>query len=263
MLKVCCIITGASQGFGRCIAELLVQNGKLSPKPVDHLRMILCARSVNGLEETREIALSKKDICDVVLDVVPVDLSQPAEVKKMTAELFSGLSQSYNKVYFFNNAGTLGNIKNEIFDFKLKDIEEAFNINVMFSIFFIAGFCKHFSDCENTSIFVVQTSSLAAIQPLKFLSLYCSSKAAMDMFLKTLSLDYPSIRTLNYAPGPMDTAMGKKIMNDSRDEETKKSFENLFKTGNIVDPLVSANKMITLLREDKYESGAHIDYYDC
>ena len=263
MSKICCIITGASQGFGRCIAELLVQDGKLSPKPVDHLRMILCARSVNGLEETREIALSKKEICDVVVDVVPVDLSQRAEAKKIIADLFSGLSQSYNEVYFFNNAGTLGNIKKEIFNFNLEDIEEAFNINVIFSIFFIANFCKHFSDCENTAMFIVQTSSLAAVQPLKFMSLYCSSKAAMDMFLKNLPLDYPSIRTLNYAPGPMDTAMGKKLMNDTRDEETKKSFENLFKTGNIVDPLVSANKVITLLREDKYESGAHIDYHDC
>ena len=263
MSKICCIITGASQGFGRCIAELLVQDGKLSLKPVDHLKIILCARSVNRLEETREIVLSKKEIGDVVVDVVPVDLSQPAEAKKIIADLFSRLSQSYNKVYFFNNAGTLGNIKKEIFDFSLEDIQESFSINVIFSIFFIANFCKHFSGSENTSVFIVQTSSLAAIQPLKFLSLYCSSKAAMDMFSKNLSLDYPSIRTLNYAPGPMDTAMGKKLMNDTRDEETKKSFENLFKTGTIVDPLDSANKMITLLREDKYESGAHIDYYDC
>ena len=62
MSKVCCIITGASQGFGRCIAELLVQNGKLSPEPVDHLRMILCARSVNGLEETRNCFIEKRHL---------------------------------------------------------------------------------------------------------------------------------------------------------------------------------------------------------
>jgi hypothetical protein len=32
--------------------------------------------------------------------------------------------------------------------------------------------------------------------------------------------------------------------------------------GQLVDPHASAAKMALLLKEDKFESGAHIDYFD-
>ena len=36
----------------------------------------------------------------------------------------------------------------------------------------------------------------------------------------------------------------------------------LFLKGTLVKPAESADKMITLLLEDTFESGSHLDYYD-
>ncbi len=69
------------------------------------------------------------------------------------------------------------------------------------------------------------------------------------------------IKTLNYAPGPMDTDMQKEIR-----EEMKGPLLGLFlqfhQEGKLVIPSVSAKKLTKLLANDTYESGSHMDYYD-
>ena len=56
-------------------------------------------------------------------------------------------------------------------------------------------------------IYVVQISSLAAIQEIKSWGMYCIGKAARDMFMRVLALEEPKILSLSYAPGPLDNDM--------------------------------------------------------
>jgi sepiapterin reductase len=70
------------------------------------------------------------------------------------------------------------------------------------------------------------------------------------------------IKTLNYAPGPMDTAMQTSIREHCKDEGIKEYYKSLKEKNTLVDPNVSARKLMTLISKNEFSSGAHIDFYD-
>lgn len=70
-------------------------------------------------------------------------------------------------------------------------------------------------------------------------------------------------KTLNYAPGPLDTDMQTELReSDTIHQPTKEWSVDAFKEGKLVTPEASAAKCIKILQENRFESGAHIDYYD-
>jgi NAD(P)-dependent dehydrogenase (short-subunit alcohol dehydrogenase family) len=64
-----------------------------------------------------------------------------------------------------------------------------------------------------TELIIVNISSLAAIQPFSTWGLYCTGKAARDMFFSTIAAENRNgtVSVLNYAPGPLDTDMQTEI----------------------------------------------------
>lgn len=83
------------------------------------------------------------------------------------------------------------------------------------------------------------------------------------MWHRSLALEYPQVRALNYAPGPLDTDMQRQIREEMPDDsELKQQFRNLFQNDQLVKPLDSARRLHRLLMTDKFESGAHVDFYD-
>ena len=73
----------------------------------------------------------------------------------------------------------------------------------------------------------------------------CPGKAARDMLFRTMALEDPSIRVLNYAPGPLDTEMQVVARRDTGDKELKNLFtgkDDLYcRSGNIRKVLIFAN----------------------
>ena len=55
-------------------------------------------------------------------------------------------------------------------------------------------------------------------------------KAARDMLFRTMALEEPEIRTLNYAPGPIDTYMQQLARTQTADPELKTLFNGKFVT---------------------------------
>ena len=68
----------------------------------------------------------------------------------------------------------------------------------------------------------------------------------------------PTIKILNYAPGPLETNMTESLRNATQLDETLQ--ENFRKP--LIEARDSAKKLIRLLHDNTFESGAHIDYYD-
>lgn len=144
----------------------------------------------------------------------------------------------------------------------------------------LSGFIAAVSTClyefakfDIEELIFVNISSLAAIKSFESWGLYCSVKAARNMFMqvvaseaKILSKKYfngkLSIKTLNYAPGPLDTDMQKEIRDSSPHEEQRAFYIEMKEQGTLLKPEQSAKKMIKLLEENSFENGAHIDYYD-
>ncbi|KAJ3060969.1 hypothetical protein HDU98_003100, partial [Podochytrium sp. JEL0797] len=70
------------------------------------------------------------------------------------------------------------------------------------------------------------------------------------------------IKVLNYAPGPMATEMNKKLREELPNPALREGFKNMFEKDQLVDPIDSATVLAKIIVAGKYESGAHLDYYD-
>jgi len=114
---------------------------------------------------------------------------------------------------------------------------------------------------------LVNISSLAAIKPFETWSVYCMAKAARDMLQAVIAAETSTdstarIKALSYAPGACDTDMQQLVRTTGSSESQMKVFRDMKDENKLVKPAVTAAALTKLLMEDKYQSGAHIDYWD-
>lgn len=88
------------------------------------------------------------------------------------------------------------------------------------------GFIKLFNNgLINTSI--VNISSLLAVEAFPNWALYATGKSARDMLLKVVTKEEPSIRTLSYAPGPLNNEMQQHVRETLGDQEQKQLYTKM------------------------------------
>ncbi|KFP76815.1 Sepiapterin reductase, partial [Apaloderma vittatum] len=159
--------------------------------------------------------------------------------------------------------GSLGDISKSFLDLTDADeINSYFAFNVTSALCLTSTALQAFGKRPGSSRIVVNISSLCALKPFKNWTLYCSGKASRDMMFQVLALEEPDIRVLNYAPGPLDTDMQLLARTKTRDPEIRQYFRSLQETGQLIDCTVSAQKLLNLLEEDNFGSGAHVDFYN-
>lgn len=162
-------------------------------------------------------------------------------------------------------------------------VRKAVNVNVTSFVYLTALFLEAFgpqrsgdppSQDQEKSLLrarasvVVNVSSLAAVQPFESWGMYCAGKAARDMFAAVVAKEQQATgatqhKTLNYAPGPLDTDMQAELReSETLHPATKEWSLEMFKEGKLVRPEDSAAKCVRILEEDRFASGAHVDYYD-
>lgn len=80
-------------------------------------------------------------------------------------------------------------------------------------MFFTSNFLKFFASI-GSALKVVNISSLAAVKAFETWGIYCTNKAARDMFIRVIAEENKGnkVKALNYAPGPMDTGILKNIL---------------------------------------------------
>ncbi|XP_015123533.1 sepiapterin reductase [Diachasma alloeum] len=250
--KVFLLITGASQGIGRQIAvtfsELLEPGSKL----------LLLARSENGLKETAH-NVSKR----VSVDIKGVDLAVT------TADQLSEIiTKSVNQVQFdriivVHNVGSIGDVSK--FTTDMSDFEEwrkYYDLNVFSPAILNSVVMKLFKDNTKAKKIVINITSFAAIQPMKSVGYYCSGKAAREMYFKVFAEEYPDINVLNYSPGPVDTAMLKTFCTTAAYADQRKRTTDIIANNQILTTEQTVNRLVEVLRDQKYNSGAFVDYYD-
>lgn len=229
------IVTGASRGFGRYIslslAAALAARGNVT--------LALWARDLPGLEETARLVSAKAPGIRILVNVV--DLSLPDELPGHWRVLQESIKQAtFSKAYLIQNAGSLGRLQAlaEVSDYAWLGREVALNVTapyVLASLFlrWVHGpdGPSHVGDSA-----IVNVSSLAAVKPFHCWGAYCAGKvphgwllspcltapivgkAARDMIHRCIATeeevaashrggDKGAVRTLNYAPGPLDTEM--------------------------------------------------------
>lgn len=270
------IITGASKGFGKAIAE---QYSELSKAPT-HYKLV--GRDEDALQTTKQgIEQARNSPDTTVVDIINADLGDILNLKELARTLFAVPSETrtYFKVVLLNNAGSLGPLANigTYAGDMLQDITLAFNLNVTSSCYLTADLMRcaqlngSYASNGIRKVVIVNISSLAAVQPFGSWGVYCAGKAAREMFHRCLTeevgkrgtSDVPAVRILNYAPGPLDTNMQTEIRDGpSVDKDTQQFYRELKERNQLVSPGASATKLIKIILNEKFETGAHIDFYD-
>ncbi|NXD30066.1 SPRE reductase, partial [Spelaeornis formosus] len=258
-----CVVTGASRGFGRSLARLLAP--QLGPGSA----LLLLARSEAALAElatelrcgaTGGVAGSS----ELRVQCVAADLGCEEGLRRASAALRELLQDaSFGRLLLINNAGSLGDISKSFLDLTdLQEINTYFSFNISSALCLTSVALRAFGARPGCARTVVNISSLCALEPFPSWALYCAGKAARDMMFRVLALEEPELRVLNYAPGPLDTDMQLLARTRTGDPGMRQHFQKLQEKGQLIDSSVSAQKLLRLLQEDSFPSGAHVDFYN-
>lgn len=177
-----CIITGATSGMGKAIAESFLNEGA---------KLILSGRNVE-----RGNALAYK-LHDAVF--VAGDVGEPAYNEK----LVQAAIENFGRLDMLSlNAGMLG--LGNVVDLPETVWHKSLNVNLS-AIFYL---CKYAVPHIQKSIggTIVINTSIAAFKSFPNHPAYCASKAGAVALMKQMAVEYaPNIRINAICPGPVDT----------------------------------------------------------
>ncbi|WP_143032092.1 (S)-benzoin forming benzil reductase [Tenacibaculum sp. MAR_2009_124] len=233
------IITGGSKGIGKALAKKYAS---------ENYKVYSLSRSIINIQDVTQIV---------------VDLSNFKEMKNQFSMLLDQLKEhSTSSITLINNAGRLGTISN-IENIDPIDISESVNLNItgpmVLSNMFI-NYTKNLS-CKKQ---IINISSGAATKPYEGWSVYCASKAALDMFTKTVAAEQEmlanGIKCISLYPGVVDTSMQAQIRG-TKEENFKnlQRFVDLKENNDLYSADYVAETIYNIDIQNKLENGAVFD----
>ncbi|MEM7555400.1 MAG: SDR family oxidoreductase [Cyanobacteria bacterium P01_A01_bin.84] len=219
------LITGASAGIGKVFAEQLAERGK---------NLVLVARSGDKLQE---IASDLKDKYQIRVDVIVKDLTE-----LNAAQFVFDITQSQELTIdlLINNAGF-----GDYGEFSSRDGERQVKM-IQLNILALVDLTHKFLPSMRLSGAgtIINISSIAAFQPMPYLSVYGASKAFVLNFSEALWAENRDrgVKVLVVCPGPTET-----------DFFEKAKFPQTFtsKTSSISAPEEVVKDTLTALDTDK------------
>lgn len=233
------IITGGSKGIGKALASYYSEQ---------NYRVFSLARTHNNSANYTQIN---------------TDLTQLPLATKALESIFLQLdSKNISSISLINNAGKLGKI-GAIENLEPNDILSSIQLNTITPLSLSSLFIKHtkgWTACKQ----IINISSGAAKNPYTGWSVYCSSKAAIDMMTKVIAAEQSQITNgvhcIAIYPGVVDTGMQTKIRaTDEVDFSTVKRFKDLKANNALYNPNFVAEKIFKIATEKSLENGTVLD----
>lgn len=192
------IITGASRGFGKAVAEAYLDAGA---------SVMICARNADKLEATRaEMAMRANDGQQVLAQ--QCDVADVTEVNHMVQQAIKTFGQVHILV---TNAGVYGPMG------AIEDVDwfawvRAIEVNLYGTILPVRALMPHFKQHEYGKI--VNLSGGGATSPLPNISAYAASKAAVVRMTETLAGEAKehNITVNAVAPGALNTSLQDQLL---------------------------------------------------
>jgi NAD(P)-dependent dehydrogenase (short-subunit alcohol dehydrogenase family) len=177
------LITGASRGFGRALADELGARG---------WRLVVDAR---GSEDLHRAAAGWN------ATVIPGDVNEEAHRASLAEAVGSGRTLDL----LVNNASTLGaSPLPALEEYPIGELERAFRTNVLAPLALTQLVLQQLAAAAGA---VVNITSDAAVEAYLGWGGYGASKAALDQVSAVLAAERPDIRVYAFDPGDMRTAM--------------------------------------------------------
>lgn len=194
------LITGASSGIGKMTAIKLAENG------------FKVFAGVRKPEDKTAVEAENSNITGVFIDVTNSESIKNAheEIKKVTDSLYA----------LINNAGIA--YAGAVECIPVDTIQKQFDINVFGAIRVAQEFMPMLCSAK-----IVNISSMASFGLFPFISPYCASKRALDIFFNALMLECktPELKVISIKPGVIKTKIWEKSI-----DENKKVMERLPET---------------------------------
>lgn len=187
------IITGASQGLGREIAERYARAGA---------SVVICARDATMLGRV-QASLRQETQQTQAVEAVVADVSQPADVSRLTSHVL----ERFGRIdVLVNNAGVYGPMGN-VETTPWSEWTRALEVNVLGSVMMVRAVLPGMKSRRSGKI--IQLSGGGATSPMPMVSAYAVSKVAIVRFAETLAEEVRDfgIQVNSIAPGALNTRM--------------------------------------------------------
>ncbi|KAH0549957.1 sepiapterin reductase-like [Cotesia glomerata] len=246
------LITGASKGIGR---EFAITFSQIAER---NSHFLLIARNETGLQETVSKMSNRVNV-----DYVSMDLSiiQADQLEDMIRKRIN--PEEYDSAIIIHNVGSTGDLSqltDEMNDFRVW--KKMYDLNVFSSAVLNSVFMEIFNHKVKAKKLVINMTSIASKLPAKSGAYYCSAKAAREMYFKVFAKEFPEVSVLNYSPYLTQTDLLKQLDGIRRTVELP-IFSMISRlAGLILTPNQVADRLVEIIRGQKYKSGDFIDYYD-
>ena len=219
-------ITGSSKGLGKALAELLLQNEN---------------NFVFGY--SRSSSIIHKSYYHKHVDFTNLEAVQKIK--------FPELKDAKN-IVLINNAGIVGEIKH-VGNLSNQKIVDCYTVNLIVPSMLSNEFVKTYQK-TNAEKLVLNVSSGASQSAIDGWSVYCASKAGLDMFSKVLqeesNINKTKIKVLSIAPGIIDTEMQQQIRSaDASNFSNINRFVEYKKNSDLASAEETAKKIIRFINE--------------
>ncbi len=245
------IVTGTSRGLGEALAYKLLD---------DNNHLICISRKKN----MSLIAEAEKKNCQI--QYYEYDLEDLTGLDALAVHIIKDIQEeNADSISLINNAGILDPIK-PIGKCASADIIRNINVNEIAPMIFTSLFINMFENFKCKKV-IVNISSGAGKHPYYGWGCYCSSKAAIDMYTRTVGIEQMTknnpVRIVAFAPGIIDTDMQAQIRQSSAEDFIQvERFKGFKESGALREPGIVAQKVIDIIMNDRIETGAIIDIKD-
>jgi benzil reductase ((S)-benzoin forming) len=222
------LITGASQGLGRALAEAILA------RPDTHVLGISRHATIEHPRYQHQ----------------PLDLSDIEAVEHNLGKIFLARPDAQS-ITLINNAGILGEIgytgelPNEHFQF-------VFDLNVVAPAMLMNTFLSAYGNLSGIPRTILNITSGAAQRPVDGWAAYCASKAALNSLSETAQKEQElrgsGVRIWALAPGVVDTAMQEHIRTaEVAQFSEQEKFAGLHSEGQLQSAPIAANHILAWL----------------
>ncbi|MCZ8014578.1 MAG: SDR family oxidoreductase [Limnobacter sp.] len=232
------VLTGHSKGLGLGIAQSLLARGY----------------PVLGLSRSIHAELQKQ--FPTLLQQLPVDLAEHAALQELlVGEALPEFMANATQLLLINNAGLVSPI-GPLSVQPASDISRSMQLNVTTPLVLSAHITQLLK--VDQQLRVLHVSSGAGRSAYPGWSVYCASKAALDMHAQATQLDkLEQVRICSLAPGVIDTDMQAQILDtDEALFPNKKRFEELKSTQQLSSPKQTGERLVDYLLSPKFGSLA-------
>lgn len=234
------LITGTSRGIGEALAQKILEEGN----------------TVLGVSRNQSDTLKSANYYHLSFDLT--ETSRISQIIEKLNEIVD--NHSFDLVCLVNNASAIEPI-GPIEQCPTIEVESHVKISLIAPMVLTSMFIRRFSD-EKIRKKVVFISSGAAFTALPDESIYCSSKAGINMFAQCVGLEQKDkefgFEVNTIGPGLVDTSMQLVIRSKTSDEFAMADFfKQAFEEGKLQEPSKIAEKIYTILG-NKYDQGKYI-----